>query len=127
MEKEYKGTIFKVMMTAVLLMGAITFFFALMYAPGLLCKLGFGFLSLLSLLCAFGMNSADLSGLEHIRISTKLAAFLFPFSVNGGGLCAEILLMRGRENAAFIVLIAACVLSVASSSALVRRYMEDDF
>ena len=127
MEKEYKGTFFKVMMTAVFFMGAIAFFFALMYVPELLCKLGFGFLALLSLLCAFGMNAADISGTQHIRISTRLAAFLFPFSINGGGLCAEILLMRDMGNAAFIVLIAACVLSVVSSSALVRRYMEDDF
>ncbi|MBQ5332235.1 MAG: hypothetical protein J6K92_03100 [Oscillospiraceae bacterium] len=127
MEKEYKGTLFKVMMTAAFLTGAIAYFFALMYVSEPLCKVGFGFLALLSLLCAAGMNAADISGLEYIRPSTKLAAFFFPFSVNGGGLCTEILLMRGMGTAAFIVLIAACIISVISSSALVRRYMEDDF
>ncbi|MCI7767446.1 MAG: hypothetical protein MSJ26_05630 [Oscillospiraceae bacterium] len=127
MEKEYKGTFFKVMMILSFLTGAIAHFFALMYVSEIPCKLGFGFLALLCLMCAAGVNAADISGLGAIRITTKLAAFSFPFSVNGGGLAIEILLMRGMNTAALIVLIAACVLSVISSSALVRRYMEDDF
>ena len=101
MEKEYKGTLFKLMMTLSFLTGAIAFFFALMYVPEPLCKVGFGVLMLFSLLCAVGINAADAS--------------------------AAILLMKDKGLAAVITVIAACVLSVISSSVLVRRYMEDDF
>lgn len=127
MEKEYKGTLFKVMMTGAFLSGAVAFFFAMMYVSELLCKAGFGALMLLSLICALGMTAADTSAAELIRLSTKVSAFMFIFSVNGGGLGTEILLMKGHDTAALVILIAACVMSVIFSSVLVRRYMEDDF
>ena len=127
MEKKYKGKFFRLMMFVSFLVGAAAYFFALMYASEPLCKAGFGGLILLSLLCAAGMLAADFSRTENIRPSTKIAAFLFPFSVNGGGLSAEIFLMRGMDIYAVCVLIAACAVSLVSSLALVRRYMEDDF
>lgn len=127
MEKDYKGTLFKLLMTLSFLSGAIAFFFALMYAPEPLCKAGFGVLMLFSLLCAVGINGLDASAAAYFRFSTKLAAVVFPLSVNGGSLAAAILLMKDKGMAAVITLIAACALSVISSSVLVRRYMEDDF
>lgn len=127
MEKEYKGTLFKLLMTLSFLSGAIAFFFALMYVPELLCKAGFGVLMLFSLLCAVGINGLDASAAAHIRFSTKLAAVVFLLFVNGGSLAAAILLMKDKGLAAVITVIAACALSVISSSVLVRRYMEDDF
>lgn len=127
MKREYKGTFFKMMMTAAFLTGGLSYFFAMMYVKEPLCRAGFGLLLLLSVICAAGMNAADTSGMGNIRISTKLSAFLFPFSANGGALAVEILMIKNMEKAAFIVLIAACALSVISSSVLVRRYMEDDF
>lgn len=127
MEKEYKGTLFKLMITLSFLSGAIAFFFALMYVPEPLCKAGFVVLMLFSLLCAVGINGLDASAAAYIRFSTKLAAVVFPLSVNGGSLTAAILLMKDKGLAAVITVIAACALSVISSSVLVRRYMEDDF
>ncbi len=127
MEKEYKGTLFKLMITLSFLSGAIAFFFALMYVPESLCKAGFVVLMLFSLLCAVGINGLDASAAAYIRFSTKLAAVVFPLSVNGGSLTAAILLMKDKGLAAVITVIAACALSVISSSVLVRRYMEDDF
>lgn len=127
MEKEYKGTVFKLLMTLSFLAGAIAFFFALMYVPEPLCKAGFGVLMLFSLLCAVGINGLDASAAAYVRTSTKLAAVVFPLSVNGGALATAILLMKDYGLAAVITVIAACVLSVIFSSVLVRRYMEDDF
>lgn len=127
MEKEYKGTLFRLMMTLSFLSGVIAFFFAFMYVPEPLCKAGFGVLMLFSLLCAVGINAADASAAEYIRFSTKLAAVVFPLSVNGGSLAAAVLLMKDKYPAAVITVIAACALSVICSSVLVRRYMEDDF
>ena len=94
MEKEYKGTFLKFIMTLSFFAGAIGFFFSLMYVGEVLCKIGFGILAFFSLLCAFGINAADASAGIYIRFSTKLAAVLFPLSVNGGALAAAILLMR---------------------------------
>ena len=127
MEKEYKGTVFKLLMTLSFLSGAIAFFFALMYVHEPLCKAGFGVLILFSLLCAVGINGLDPSAAAYVRTSTKLAAVVFPLSVNGGALATAILLMKDYGLAAVITVIAACVLSVIFSSVLVRRYMEDDF
>ena len=127
MEKDYKGTLFKLLMTLSFLTGAIAFFFALMYAHEPFCKAGFGVMMLFSLLCAVGINGLDASAAAYFRFSTKLAAVVFPLSVNGGSLAAAILLMKDKGMAAVITLIAACALSVISSSVLVRRYMEDDF
>lgn len=127
MEKEYKGTLFKLMITLSFLSGAIAFFFALMYVSEPFCKAGFVVLMLFSLLCAVGINGLDASAAAYIRFSTKLAAVVFPLSVNGGSLAAAILLMKDKGLAAVITVIAAYALSVISSSVLVRRYMEDDF
>ena len=127
MEKEYKGTFLKFIMTLSFLAGAIGFFFALMYSEELLCRIGFGVLIFFSLLCAFGINAADATAGIYIRFSTKLAAAVFPLSVNGGMLGTAVLLMRDRELPAVITVIVAAAVSVISSSVLVRRYMEDDF
>lgn len=127
MEKEYKGTFLKFIMTLSFFAGAIGFFFSLMYVGEVLCKIGFGILAFFSLLCAFGINAADASAAMYIRTSTKLAAVLFPLSVNGGALAAAILLMRDKDLPAVITVIGAAAVSVISSSVLVRRYMEDDF
>lgn len=127
MEKEYKGTFLKFIMTLSFLAGAIGFFFALMYSEELFCRIGFGVLIFFSLLCAFGINAADASAGIYIRFSTKLAAAVFPLSVNGGMLGTAVLLMRDRELPAVITVIVAAAVSVISSSVLVRRYMEDDF
>ena len=127
MEKENRGMFLKFIMTLSFLAGAIGFFFSLMYADEVLCKVGFGILTFFSLLCAFGINAADASAALYIRASTKLAAVMFPLSVNGGALAAAVLLMRDKELPAVIAVITSAAVSVISSSVLVRRYMEDDF
>lgn len=121
------GTGFKAAMTAAFIAGIPAYLFGLMYSSGILFKAGFGVLMLFSLLFAAGINAADLSRLGNIRISTKLAAFMLPFSANGGALAIELLYFGNNERMAFYALIIACVIWIISGEVLVRRYMEDDF
>lgn len=121
-----KGGFFRFSLALSFAVGTVSYFFAAVYSPFTVGKIGFGLLALLSLLCASGAGIIDAAQAEPLRMSSKLLAFLFAFSVGAGSLASEIFLVKQMDTAAAVSAGTSCLLSAVSAVMLAARFREDD-